>query len=320
MVIAAPLLGWLVEPFRRPARAGKPSILFAVGRGKLQTGRVAVLIDARVPLRSPLELAGLVSAIVAASPNDETDWLEWKSGLDLARKDSHVTIARHILGLSNRRVADAIRQAGGCGYIVIGAEPGSVTGVTEVDPADLSQAIQVYLGSAGPSWSPSYISAAGASVLVITVEPPAAGDRVRTLQREFQSYLAGAIFVRRQGRTVPALPGDVMALEDRFAEPLLAAGLDRERQRLEKISQTVEDLFGQVIDADPSDRSPSRWYTPRNQLRTLLVGLEDQLPICAQIVNAGTAYQARNLIPGARNEIEAVLRQLAQQRRPPLRG
>jgi hypothetical protein len=57
---------------------------------------VAVLIDARVPLRSPLELAGLVSAIGAASPNDETDWLEWKSGLDLGRKDSHVTIANPV--------------------------------------------------------------------------------------------------------------------------------------------------------------------------------------------------------------------------------
>jgi hypothetical protein len=154
-------------------------------------------------------------------------------------------------------------------------------------------------------------------VLVITVEPPAAGDRIRTLQRDFQAYRAGAIFVRRQGRTVPALPGDVMAREDRFAEPLLTAQLDRERQRLENISRAVEDLFGEVVHADPSDQSPSRWYTPRNQLRTLLVGLEDQLPTCARAVNAGTAYQARDLIPGARNEIEAALRQLAQRRRSP---
>lgn len=128
----------------------------------------------------------------------------------------------------------------------------------------------------------------------------------------FQSYLAGAIFVRRQGRTAPALPGDVMALEDRFAETLLAIGLDRERQRLEKISQTVEDMFGEVVNADPSDRSPSCWYMLRNQLRTLLVGLEDKLLTCAQIVNAGSAIRARNPIPNARNEIEAALRQLGQ--------
>ncbi|MGH3293330.1 MAG: hypothetical protein ACRDP7_16130 [Trebonia sp.] len=103
-----------------------------------------------------------------------------------------------------------------------------------------------------------------------------------------------------------------MALEDRFAETLLAIGLDRERQRLEKISQTVEDMFGEVVNADPSDRSPSCWYMLRNQLRTLLVGLEDKLLTCAQIVNAGSAIRARNPIPNARNEIEAALRQLGQ--------
>ena len=288
---------------------------FTLGLTWLHTVRVAVLIDARAPLRSPLELTGLVSDIVAASPNDEADWLEWKSGMDLRRKDTHVTLARHILGMANRRVTDALRQAGGCGYIVIGAEPGSATGVTEADPADLTQAIQVCLGSAGPSWSPSYIPASGVSVLVITVEPPAAGDRIRTLQKEFPPYKAGTIFVRRQGQTVPALPGDITALEDRFAEPLLTARLDRDRQRLEKISQTVEDLFGEVAQANPSDRPQSHWYTPRNQLRTLLVGLEDELPTCARIVNAGTAYQALDLIPTARNEIEAALRQLGRQAR-----
>ncbi len=195
---------------------------------------------------------------------------------------------------------------------MIGAEPGSVAGIDEVDPADLSQAIQTYLGSAGPSWSASYIPAARVSVLVITVEPPAAGDRIRTLQREFQPYLAGAIFVRRQGRTIPALPSDIAALEDRFAEPLRAARLDQQRRRLEKIGNAVEVLFGEVVDANPSDRPPSRWYTPRNRLRTLLAGLEGQLPMCVQIVNAGSAYQALSLIPSARNEIEAALRQLAQ--------
>ena len=109
-----------------------------------------------------------------------------------------------------------------------------------------------------------------------------------------------------------ALPGDIAALEDRFAQPLRDAALERERQRLEKISEAVEELFGEVINANPSDRPPSRWYAPRNRLRMLLTGLENQLPVCAQIVNVGTAYQALNLIPTARNEIEAALRQLDQ--------
>jgi hypothetical protein len=97
---------------------------------------------------------------------------------------------------------------------------------------------------------------------VITVEPPAAGDRIRTLQREFQPYLAGAIFVRRQGRTVPALPGDIQALEDRFAEPFVQAERHRQRLRLEKIGEAVEELFSEVEDANPSARPPSTWYRP----------------------------------------------------------
>jgi hypothetical protein len=276
----------------------------------VHTVTMAVLIDSSRPLRTPHELAGLVSAIAAASPTDETDWLEWKSSMNLGQREAQVAIARHILGMANRRVADAHTHAGGCGYLVIGAEPGSIDGIAEIDPANLDQAVQAYLGSGGPSWSAAYVRSAGRSVLVITVEPPAAGDRIRTLQREFRPYLAGAIFVRRQGRTVPALPGDIQALEDRFAEPFLQAERHRQRLRLEKIGEAVEELFSEVVDANPSDRPPSKWYRPRNNLRTLLVGLEDQLPICIQIVNAGSTIQARMLIPNARVEIERALLQL----------
>jgi hypothetical protein len=108
----------------------------------MHTVTMAVLIDSSRLLRTPHELASLVSAIAAASPNDETDWLEWKSGMDLGQRETQVTIARHILGMANRRVADARSHAGGCGYLVIGAEPGSISGVAEIDPADLDQAVQ----------------------------------------------------------------------------------------------------------------------------------------------------------------------------------
>ncbi len=84
----------------------------------------------------------------------------------------------------------------------------------------------------------------------------------------------------------------------------------RQRLRLERIGEAAEELFSAVVDADPSDRPPSKWYRPRNRLRTLLVGLEDQLPICVQIFNAGSAVQARVLIPDARMEIERTLLQL----------
>lgn len=272
---------------------------------------MAIGIGSSAALRGQQRLAALVDAVAAASPNDEADWIEWKNAIDLSQKDGQGMIARHILGMANRSCADAQRHAAGCSYLVIGAEPGAVTGVAEVDPAVLDQGIQAYLGSEGPAWGMSYVHKGAASVLVITVEPPAPGDRIRTLQKDFGSYLAGAVFVRRPGRTIQAEPGDIRALEDRYAEPLRLAERDRLRERLEKVSSAVEDLFWVVREATASDNPGVLWAEPRNRLRTLLIGLEDRLPGTTQIVNQGTALQAFYLIPQARIEVETELRRLS---------
>jgi len=179
-----------------------------------------LVIDSSRAFRSPKELADLIQAVLTASPNDEATWLEWKNGLVLTDKEVRVHIARHILGMANRAVEEAARHAEGCGYIVIGAEPGHCGGVTEIDPADLDAGLRPYLGSDGPRWSAQYLKSQGNSVLVFTVEPPRRGDRAFTLQKAYHNnqtnYHAGMTFVRRQGRTIPAEPGDIRALEDRF--------------------------------------------------------------------------------------------------------
>jgi hypothetical protein len=108
------------------------------------------------PLRTHAELAQLVAAIVKASPTGETNWLEWKRTLDLSTKIAQGVIARTILGMANRTVATVMRSMGGCGYIVIGVEPGLVKGVTEVDPAQLVHTIQDYWDrTARPGKSPT---------------------------------------------------------------------------------------------------------------------------------------------------------------------
>ena len=101
-------------------------------------------VDMSSAFRSPHELAMLVEAVLKASENDESDWIEWKSGLDLREKETQGTLARHILGMANRRPEHAVRYAAGCGYIVVGAEPGRCAGVAEVDPAVLSQGMHPY--------------------------------------------------------------------------------------------------------------------------------------------------------------------------------
>jgi hypothetical protein len=159
----------------------------------------------------------LVEAVVLADPNDESDWVEWKDGLVLSNKDGIVQLARHILGMANRGVGEAARFAEGCGYVIVGAEPGKCGGVTSIDPADLDSKIITYTGADGPSWSPQYVPCRGVQVLVITVEPPRWGQRPFTLRKAYEGYHLGAVFVRRPGRTILAEPADIQALVDRYA-------------------------------------------------------------------------------------------------------
>lgn len=140
-------------------------------------------IDSSRAFRRIQELADLVEAVVLADPNDESDWIEWKDGLVLSNKDGIVQLARHILGMANRKVGEAARFAEGCGYVIVGAEPGKCGGVAGIDPADLDSKITTYTGADGPSWSPQYVPCRGVQVLVITVESPRWGQRPFTLRK-----------------------------------------------------------------------------------------------------------------------------------------
>src|ERR1022692_1135514 len=158
---------------------------------------MAVQIDQTRELRTPNALAQLVYAVTQVSPNDELDWIEWKCGLDLAAGRLRAPIARHVLGMANRRPDQARLHAEGCGYLVIGAEPGKITGVAELDPADLSNAMRPYLGAEGPVWTPGYVRDFAVPVLVIVVNAPRPGDRIFTLEKQLtvtgKTYLAGTI-------------------------------------------------------------------------------------------------------------------------------
>ncbi len=130
------------------------------------------------------ERAALVGAIVAAQSVDELDWIEWKIAGDLSKGPTQGTIARHILGLANRLPDRAALHAGGCGYLIMGAQPGSVPGITRMDPASLGQGVQSWPGTDGPAWWPHYDEEQGVPVLVVTVAPPQPGQRIFTLRKD----------------------------------------------------------------------------------------------------------------------------------------
>lgn len=173
-------------------------------------------IDTARALRDHRDLCRLVDAVIGAGKCDESDWLEWKSTLDLRTREGRFNIARAVIGFANRPPGRALLHCEGCGYLVVGAEPGSCNGVDVVDPADLTQGVDEYLGHQGPAWTPTWLRVGEATVLVVVVEPSLPGSRIHCLRREFRGAPDGAIYVRRSGQTDRAKAGDLDALQDRL--------------------------------------------------------------------------------------------------------
>ena len=172
-------------------------------------------------------------AVEGAAAEDENEWIEWKSDLDFSVKETYFTLARHIIGMSNRRVDEAGRFVEGFGYLLVGVEPGNRCGIAPVDPADLRGGIAPYLGPLGPRWTARYDTIDGPQVLIIIVNPPQYGDPLHALYREFGNnkvgnYRLGEIFVRKLGSTERADPGDLDYLaERRIASPTRRARTPR---------------------------------------------------------------------------------------------
>jgi hypothetical protein len=158
-------------------------------------------------------LKALLEAVEKAAKEDEDEFVEWKSGLDLATAHGRFTVSKAILALANRDPAIAARRFEGCGYVIVGVEPGSCSGVTPLDPADLSANLDRYVGGVeGPVFELRYVEYKGVQVLVVTVEPPRPGDPGFPLRRAFDKFDAGTLFHRRKGLSSPANPAEIAML------------------------------------------------------------------------------------------------------------
>lgn len=175
---------------------------------------VSVPIDSSKPYRWPSELMRLVDFVTQANPNDESTWIEWKSTLDLNDKSGHQHIAKHVLGFANRTVATARHHTGGYAYLIVGAEPGNVGGITPVDLAKLQPWIVGYVGSA-VRWRAEYVSVQKHQVLVVIVDPPENGDPIHPVRQPLGDHPRGRILVRRQGSTAPANDHEIDQLTQR---------------------------------------------------------------------------------------------------------
>lgn len=186
---------------------------------------MALNLDSSRPLRTYEQLRGLVRAIYESDdPGAEDVAVEWKSSLELDKPSGAFHAARTILGLANRPVGISSQRFGGLGYLVVGVEPGNLTDMPRWDGEKLGPALERYIGGDGPSWSHHNITFNQANVLVFTVEPPAAGDGIHTLRKEYsgdaggskRSAGEGTIFVRHGGRTDRASSADIANLQRRL--------------------------------------------------------------------------------------------------------
>ncbi|MGB3438106.1 MAG: ATP-binding protein [Actinophytocola sp.] len=160
-------------------------------------------IDSGRVYRFPSELVELVEAVLRTGPNNESTWIEWKSTLDLAERTAVCHIAKHVLGFANRLVATAMLHAEGYAYLIVGAEPDNLVGVTPVDPANLRPQVQRYVGPA-VSWRGEYVTVDGKHVLVVIVDPPQPGDGIHPVRNQLDVHPKGRVLVRHPGSTDPA--------------------------------------------------------------------------------------------------------------------
>lgn len=168
-----------------------------MSRGRIERNGIIeqVTADAEVDITAPFRgiprLVALVRYVLATSAPNEADWIEWKVGLDLAKPAGRFAVARQIIGFANRHPSRAALHAGGCSYLVVGAEPGNLAGWAPMDHAKVEQAIRPYVGDDGPLWQPYTVQVDGVDVLVLSVEPPALGDPIHTLRKEYSDPTGG---------------------------------------------------------------------------------------------------------------------------------
>lgn len=210
-------------------------------------------VDTTLPFRSIPRLVELVHYVLATSPDNETDWLEWKCGLDLATPHGRFSVAKQLIGFANRDPRRGAAHAGGCGFVVLGAEPGNLVGQPSMDPSKIESALRPYVGTDGPTWQPQTVHVSNVDVLVITVEPSKWGDRIHSLRKEYrpdkgQGAKDGEVFVRRPGGSHPASSAELRMLQDRL--------VSRPAEGLEIAVMSIGDPICRV---DISDEAVEAW-------------------------------------------------------------
>lgn len=186
-------------------------------------------LDLAQRLRRPSERLALVEYVARSLTLQENEHLEWKSGYDLGRRPDAGKVAKQLIGFANRDPVRAQRLTGGYAYVLLGVEPGAVTGVPVWDSADIESWLSRFV-SPELMYDVHYVAAEDKNVLVLEVDPPRQGDTIFCLQASTgdggSSLPEGTIYVRRGGKTEVAGASDIAMLTARTTSGTTEAELN----------------------------------------------------------------------------------------------
>ena len=179
--------------------------------------------------RRPSERLAIVEYVLHTPNLHETDYLEWKSGYDLAKKPGAAATSKHLIGFANRDLVQAARHADGYAYLLLGLEPGGNQGVEIWDSADIENWLVRFVGR-DLRYDADYVGIVGKQVLFLTVDPPRHGDPIYCLQQTSgqpgtgNTMPGGTVYVRHGGQTDVANASDIARLTARACA--ITANLD----------------------------------------------------------------------------------------------
>jgi hypothetical protein len=182
-------------------------------------------------LRGPVDRLTLVEYVRDTPALQEKDWLEWKRGYDLTRKQGRVSTAKHLIGFANREPATASQTSEGYAYLLLGVEAGGAPGMPILDSADIENGIRPFVGD-DLRFDIDYVATDGVHVLVFTVDPPQPGDPIHCLQQTSEdaetgkTLREGTVYVRKAGKTEQATAADIARLTERARRAGTALALD----------------------------------------------------------------------------------------------
>lgn len=262
-----------------------------------------IKIDGTGPL-PPGRMHELVTAVHAAGAEDECDWLEWKSVLDLDSRPGQFALARAILGFANRDPATITRPFGGTAYILVGVEPGRIDGITPVDMAVLQPRLARYLGSPTPFWRHHYVTpveAADRVVLLVEVPAPRPGEVGYPLANDVsdaggKTTPSGTLFIRRASKTERANYAEVQMLMARAARPAPQTKITD----LDLKIFVVPDHTPIALDLD--EASIEQWLERRRQAM-----LDATIPADIRRMAAGGGAGAARMISNSSQAVDSVI-------------